>query len=182
MRSIGGPVAVAEEDMNPQRQLRRKMSPDVAERKPIMGTRALSHASRGLPFFLIVLCVGTFTLSRQATAGQGPLDGKTFSVETGEKGKAAKDKDTIMFRDGNFRSKGCDRYGFGDGPYTSTVTGDTIRFEAVTTSPAKGTMTWTGTVQGDRIKVGYVWVDSSHWYKPNPKPVEKWAQGELKKP
>ena len=72
-------------------------------------------------------------------------------------------------------------YGFGDGAYTSTVNGDTIQFEAVTTSPTKGKMTWKGTVQGDRIEVGYVWLDASHWYKPNPKPLEKWAKGELKR-
>jgi hypothetical protein len=37
------------------------------------------------------------------------------------------------------------------------------------------------TVKGDIIHVSYVWVDKSHWYKPNPKPVEYWAKGELKK-
>lgn len=34
---------------------------------------------------------------------------------------------------------------------------------------------------GDKIEVGYVWVDASHWYKPDPAPLEKWAKGELKK-
>lgn len=76
---------------------------------------------------------------------------------------------------------GCDQYGFGDGTDTSTVNGDSIQFEAVTTSPTKGKMTWKGTVKGDKIEVGYVWVDASHWYKPNPKPLEKWAKGELKR-
>jgi hypothetical protein len=109
------------------------------------------------------------------------LDGKTFAVETGEKGKSGGDKDTLTFKDGNFHSAGCDQYGFGVGGYTSTVNGDTIQFEAVTTSPTKGKMTWKGTVTGDKIEVAYVWVDASHWYKPNPKPLEKWAKGELKK-
>ena len=59
--------------------------------------------------------------------------------------------------------------------------GDAIQFEAVTTSPTKGKMTWKGTVNGDKIAVSYVWVDASHWYKPNPKPLEKWAKGELKR-
>jgi hypothetical protein len=129
----------------------------------------------------IVLCVGLFSISRDVVAGQGPLDGKTFVVETGEKGKSGGDKDTLTFKDGNFHSTGCDQYGFGDGAYTSTVNGDAIQFEAVTTSPTKGKMTWKGTVKGDKIEVVYVWVDSSHWYKPNPKPLEKWAKGEIKK-
>lgn len=42
-------------------------------------------------------------------------------------------------------------------------------------------MIWKGTVKGDRIEVGYVWIDASHGYKPNPKPMEKRAKGELKK-
>jgi hypothetical protein len=147
-----------------------------------METRPGSGVDRCLLVLAIVLCVCLFFFSRDVSAGQGLLDGKTFVVETGEKGKSGGGKDTLTFKDGNFHSLGCDQYGFGDGAYTSTGTGDTIQFEAVTTSPTKGKMTWKGTVQGDRIEVGYVWVDASHWYKPNPKPVEKWAKGELKRP
>jgi hypothetical protein len=146
-----------------------------------METRILSGANRNLLILAIVLCVGLFSISRDVSAGQGALDGKTFAVETGEKGKSGGDKDTLTFKDGNFRSAGCDQYGFGDGAYTSSVQGDSIQFEAVTTSTTKGVMTWKGTVTGDKIEVAYVWVDASHWYKPNPKPLEKWAKGELKK-
>jgi hypothetical protein len=42
-------------------------------------------------------------------------------------------------------------------------------------------MNWRGTVQGDKIEIRYVWTDSAHWYKPNPKPLENWGKGELKK-
>jgi hypothetical protein len=146
-----------------------------------METRILSGANRNLLVLAIVLYVGLFSISRDVSAGQGALDGKTFAVETGEKGKSGGDKDTLTFKDGNFRSAGCDQYGFGDGAYTSSLQGDSIQFEAVTTSTTKGKMTWKGTVTGDKIEVAYVWVDASHWYKPNPKPLEKWAKGELKK-
>jgi len=146
-----------------------------------MEARLLSVANRNLMVLAIVLSVGLFSIPREVFAGQGSLDGKTFVVETGEKGKAAADKDTITFRDGNFHSMGCDKYGFGDGAYTSIVNGDVIQFEAITTSPTKGKMTWKGTVKGDKIEMSYIWVDASHWYKPNPKPMEKWAKGELKK-
>ena len=146
-----------------------------------METGILSGANRNLLVLAIVLCVGLFSISRDVSAGQGALDGKTFTVETGEKGKSGGDKDTLTFKDGNFRSAECDQYGFGDGAYTSSVQGDSIQFEAVTTSTTKGKMTWKGTVTGDKIEVAYVWVDASHWYKPNPKPLEKWAKGELKK-
>ena len=54
-------------------------------------------------------------------------------------------------------------------------------FEGVTTSPTKGKITWKGTVRGDKIELRYVWVDASHWYKPKPKPLKKWAKRELKR-
>ena len=146
-----------------------------------MEGRLGSGVDRYILVLTILLFVCLFSISRDVSAGQGPLDGKTFVVETGEKGKSGGDKDTLTFKDGNFRSAGCDQYGFGDGAYTSTVNGESIQFEAVTTSPTKGKMTWKGTVTGDMIEVAYVWVDASHWYKPNPKPLEKWAKGELKK-
>ena len=88
-----------------------------------METRPGSGVDRFFFILAIVLCVGLFSISRDVTAGQGSLDGKTFVVETGEKGKSGGDKDTLTFKDGNFRSAGCDRYGFGDGAYTSTVNG-----------------------------------------------------------
>jgi hypothetical protein len=61
--------------------------------------------------------------------------------------------------------------GCGEGPFP----------RAETKSEKKGRMHWEGTVRGDKIDVHYVWTDKSHWYKPNPKPLEKWAKGELKK-
>jgi len=113
--------------------------------------------------------------------GKGALDGRTFAVETGDKGKTASDKDVLIFKEGKFHSTGCDQYGFGDGAYTAAAKSDGIYFEAETTSPKKGKISWKGTVQGDKIDVRYVWTDSAHWYKSNPEPQEKWAKGELKR-
>ena len=115
------------------------------------------------------------------STASGMLDGKTFLVKQGEKGKEANDTDTLTFKNGKFHSINCDKYGFGAGAYTSTAEGSTMRFVADTTSEKKGKMHWEGTVRGDKIDVEYVWIDKSHWYKPNPKPKEYWAKGELKK-
>jgi hypothetical protein len=123
---------------------------------------------------------GLAIASQHESAG-GVLDGKTFVVQQGEKGKEAKGEDTLVFKDGKFRSVGCDKYGFGEAPYTATAEGDTIKFVADTTSESKGKMHWEGTVKGDKIDVNYVWIDKSHWYKWNPKPLEKWSKGALKK-
>jgi len=131
-------------------------------------------------FLLVAGGEGLSIASHHESAG-GVLDGKTFVVKQGEKGEEAKGSDTLIFKDGKFRSVGCDEYGFGEAPYKATVEGDTIKFVADTTSESKGKMHWEGTVKGDMIEVNYVWIDKSHWYKWNPKPLEKWAKGELKK-
>ncbi len=130
--------------------------------------------------FLLLAWGASPAIGGQESVG-GLLDGKTFVVQQGEKGKEAKGTDTLVFKNGKFRSVGCDKYGFGDGAYTTTVQGDAIRFVADTMSETKGRMHWEGTVRDDKIDVNYVWIDKSHWYKPNPKPLEKWAKGELKK-
>ncbi len=135
-----------------------------------------------LAVFLLAAWGGSTAIGAHHESAGGVLDGKTFVIQEGEKGKEAKGEDTLVFQDGKFRSVGCEKYGFGDAPYTTNVQGDTITFVADTTSEKKGKMHWEGTVQGDRIEVTYVWVDRSHWYKPNPKPLEKWGKGELKKP
>jgi hypothetical protein len=140
--------------------------------------------SRGMFSVLVVFLLaawGSPAIGAHHESASGVLDGKTFVIQEGEKGKEAKGSDTLVFKDGKFRSVGCEKYGFGNGPYTATVQGDTITFVADTTSEKKGKMHWEGTVQGDRIQVNYVWVDRTHWYKPNPKPLEKWGKGELKK-
>jgi len=117
----------------------------------------------------------------KTAASPGVLDGKVFVVETGEMGKKTEGKDTLSFRNGKFHSLGCDQYGFGDAAYQTSSEGDAVTFTAETISAKKGKIRWEGTVRGDKIDARYVWTDSSHWYKPNPKPLAKWAKGERKK-
>jgi len=144
---------------------------------PVRGSRGIGW----LMAVFLLLAAGACPAIGGEGRASGLLDGKTFMVEEGEKGKEAKGADTLMFRNGKFRSAGCDKYGFGDGDYSANAEGDTIRFVADTRSESKGRMHWEGTVRGDKIDVSYVWIDNPHWYKPNPKPLEKWARGELKK-
>jgi hypothetical protein len=167
---------------NRERNTQRAASAGVGKRRWAMGT---TRYGKGIVSVFLVFLIGAWAASPAAGGHHeskgGLLDGKTFMVQQGEKGKEAKGSDTLVFKGGKFRSLGCDQYGFGDGPYTATAEGDTIKFAADTTSEKKGKMHWEGTVQGDRIEVSYVWIDKSHWYKPNPKPLEKWAKGELRK-
>src|ERR1044071_7140209 len=79
------------------------------------------------------------------------LDGRNFIGIVLERGKTEGDADTIMFSAGRFRSSACDRYEYGDGPYTATAAGDTVSFEARTESPKYGSLLWRGVVRGPRL-------------------------------
>lgn len=45
----------------------------------------------------------------------------------------------------------CDRWDYGDGPYTAKSSGDAIAFEAQTESPKYGKLLWQGVVRGRRL-------------------------------
>lgn len=110
-------------------------------------------------------------------AAAGMLDGKTFEGMGAEKGKEAtdKDKDTLIFADGKFRSTGCDQFGFTPAAYTATKNGDAIDFESTATSEKEGSIHWKGTVKGDAVEGTYVWT------KPGQKEIEYWFKGTAKK-
>jgi len=79
------------------------------------------------------------------------LDGMRFDGIVLEPGKTAGDADTLIFEGGRFRSTACDRYDYGDGAYTATVSGDGIRFESETVSPKYGMLRWRGVVRDTRL-------------------------------
>ena len=105
------------------------------------------------------------------------LDGKKFIGPTGEKGKKVHHEDVLTFRDGKFTSSECFQYGFEGGPYTTTVEGDTIHFQAETISPTHGKMVWQGTLKGDSLDVTYNWT-KERWLWTTYK--EYWFRGTLK--
>ncbi|MEJ2234056.1 MAG: hypothetical protein P8X67_09020 [Syntrophobacterales bacterium] len=112
-----------------------------------------------------------------ALAASGILDGKKFVGETGEKGKKVHHEDVLSFSDGKFTSSGCFQYGFKDGPYTATVEGDSIHFQAETISPTHGKMVWKGTLKGDTLNVDYTWT-KERWLWTTFR--EYWFTGSLK--
>ena len=79
------------------------------------------------------------------------LDGRNFDGIVLECGKTSGDADTLIFKDGRFRSTACDQYGYGDGPYKATRSGETVVFEAETESPQYGKLLWNGVVRGPRL-------------------------------
>ena len=116
-----------------------------------------------------------FGLVQSRLASASPLDGKSFVGEMGEKGKTKGDKDTFTFKDGRFRSTGCDKYGFGDAPYAIKEEGGKTVATAETTSKKEGVMQWTLTVDGDSL------TGSAIWTKGKKAPREYWIKASLKK-
>jgi hypothetical protein len=92
----------------------------------------------------------TATASLRVSTGAS-LDGMRFDGIVLEPGKTSGDADTLIFEGGRFRSSACDRYDYGDGAYTTTVSGDGICFESETVSPKYGQLRWRGVVRETRL-------------------------------
>jgi len=67
-------------------------------------------------------CVSVYSPSPGTFRGSGALDGRLLWSKPREKGiEGVGYKDTLTFKDGNFRSAGCDQYGLAMVAYTSSV-------------------------------------------------------------
>jgi hypothetical protein len=109
----------------------------------------------GLAMAIVALSVEKS--AEASSAASGVLDGKKFVGPTGEKGKKVHHEDVLSFSEGKFTSSACFQYGFEGGPYTATVEGDLIHFQAVTLSPTHGKMEWKGTLKDGTLDVSYTW-------------------------
>ena len=109
----------------------------------------------------------------------GLLDGKTFIGLNGEKGNRLDpdEREEIVFENGRFVSTTCFVYNFADAPYTARKVGDSIHFEAITTSPTHGQIAWQGVVTGDQAQMTFVWT-KERWYWDIHR--EYWFEGWLK--
>lgn len=95
------------------------------------------------------LCMAVAT--EPALAQVAALDGRSFEGVVLERGKTSGDADTLIFDKGRFLSTACDRYGYTDGPYRASVSGDSVVFEAETESPKYGKLLWKGAVRGHKL-------------------------------
>ena len=103
-----------------------------------------------------------------ALAQTSALDGRRFEGVFLERGKTSGDADTIVFKDGRFRSLACDRYGYSDAPYRTSAAGDMTRFEAETMSAKYGKLRWSGMIRGGKLDATVMMVrdgkpDVEHW-------------------
>ena len=86
-----------------------------------------------------------------AAVGAQSLDGRSFQGVFLERGKTSGDADTLIFKDGRFRSTACDQYHYGDGAYTARAADGAVSFEVRTESPKYGQLIWRGLVRGRRL-------------------------------
>ena len=120
---------------------------------------------------LIALCLAASSVAFAA----GPLDGKVFVGEAGEKGKPADEKnDVITFADGRFHSSACDQWGFNKAEYKTRTEGDATYFEVETVSDKEGRLKWSGVLKGSTLEGTFTHYRKPAWYRPNPEPIEHW--------
>ena len=100
---------------------------------------------------VVAILTGMTGVSSVAFAA-GALDGKTFTVDSGNKNETSSRTDDFIFQDGQFSSMLCNRFGYGAGDYETAKENDTIYFEAKTASTHGGTMHWQGIVKGPDIE------------------------------
>ena len=104
-----------------------------------------------------------------AFAESNDLDGRKFEGVFIQRGKTSGDADTLVFKDGRFRSLACDQYGYSDAPYKVTSAGDSMRFETETQSPKYGKLLWNGTVRNGKLDATVMMV------RDGKAPVENWV-------
>jgi hypothetical protein len=102
------------------------------------------------------------------------LDGKSFVGQIGKKGEKSGDKDELTFKDGKLHSTACEKYGFGQVPYTAKAGEGETAFEAETVISKEGTMKWKGTVKGGTVTATVIWSKSGK------APQELWYSGKMR--
>ena len=102
-------------------------------------------------------------------ARNGNLDGRSFHGVFLERGKTSGDADTLIFKDGRFRSIACDQYGYSDASYKTAAVGDAVRFEAETESAKYGKLLWNGVIRGGKLDATAMMVRSGE------APIENWV-------
>ena len=116
-----------------------------------------------LGMFAVATCVVPPSLAA------GNLDGRSFQGVFLERGKTSGDADTIIFKDGRFRSTACDQYGYSDAVYKTSSAGDVTTFEAETHSAKYGKLLWSGVVRGKKLDATVMMV------RDGKSPVENWV-------
>jgi len=122
-------------------------------------------AGAGLVFAPAAVPVRAEKADTTLTEGSGVLDGMTFTSELGPLGKPANVKDFLVFENGMFVSRECERQcGYPPAPYYVRRLGDKIEFISEThCSDKDSTIVWRGTVDDETLKGRFTWT-AARWY------------------
>lgn len=123
--------------------------------------------------------IGSIAFGEDTDTVNSELEGKVFVGHVGPKDKPANGEDEVHFKNGQFLSTSCTRWGFGEAPYRFNSDGNRIHFEATTFSDRHGEIYWKGVVDGELIEATYLWV-KERWYWFDAR-EENWFKGRLKR-
>lgn len=99
-----------------------------------------------------------FLIQINSCAQTSSLDGKTFIIEWYDANNpGSKTADTLIFDQGRVDCMQTHRYGFGAADYSCEKDGDKLTFKTTMTSTQEGSISWTGTVEGDRVSGEFYW-------------------------
>lgn len=119
---------------------------------------------------LLLLTVTGFTAAAQETKTnpqgdpmQRELESRRFVGFLQALGDADPEKDAYTFKDGEFVSEGCLKWGFSPAPYWVRRDKDGLHFLAELSSPEHGTMRYEGVFDGKEVKGSVKW-KKERWY------------------
>lgn len=127
---------------------------------------------------LLAFAIAPRSFADDQTPPYMALDGKSFQTSLGPIGQQADVDDLLVFKDGLFVSRECERRcGYAKVEYWVRSRGDGIQMRAeVPCTDSDAMMYWRGTVRGDKIEGSFTWVNK-RWYWTFEK--EFWFRGRL---
>ena len=121
---------------------------------------------------VITICCGLVGAPRPTAAQPGlvppakltdSMQGMQFAGPLAVKDETNPPNDVLSFKDGEFSSKACHRYGFTAAPYWVRRDDDGLHFRAELTSPENGTMRFEGIYDGETLQATALWT-KERWY------------------
>ena len=99
-----------------------------------------------------------------------------FNGSTGTVGMRADHNDELIFADGTFHSRECQKIGFEKSAFKIARNGTEIQFSAVNVSSRYGTLTWQGVIRDGVIEARYQWKKERMFWTIQ---REYWFSGEI---
>ncbi|MEP6128023.1 MAG: hypothetical protein ABJ244_17220, partial [Marinobacter sp.] len=118
-----------------------------------------------VPFMLVAALGFAGNVAGEGSPGLTVLDGKAFLSNLGQEGQPADIEDLLVFEDGQFVSRECERYcGYVKADYWVRAHDDAVQmFAEVPCTLSDAVMRWKATIRGDEIEGTFLWINK-RWY------------------